>query len=50
MSVLLLASIMLVSVMFAGLLEVALVVGTYRAILLAFFNWVILTVILVVIV
>jgi len=36
---LLLAFSMLVSVMFAGLLEVALVVGAYSAILLTFLNW-----------
>jgi len=41
---------MLVSVMFACLLEVALVINAYGAILLAFLNWVILTVTLVVIV
>ena len=37
----LLAFSMLVSVMSAGLLDVASVVGTYGAILLAFLNWVI---------
>jgi len=36
---LLLASSMLVSVMFAGLLEVALVVSACGAILLAFLDW-----------
>jgi len=49
-SVLLLISAMLVSVMSVSLLEVALVVGAYKAILLAFLDWVILTVTLVVIV
>ena len=49
-STLLFVSAILVSVTFACLLEVALVVGAYRAILLAFLDWVILTVTLVVIV
>ena len=49
-SVLLLTSVILVSVWFTGLLEVALVVDAYGAILLAFLDWVILTVTLVVIV
>jgi len=49
-SALLLISAMLVSVTFAGLLEVASVIGAYGAILLAFLDWVILTVTLVVIV
>ena len=41
-STLVVASSMLVSVTFAGLLEVTLVVGAHRAILLAFLDWVIL--------
>jgi len=49
-SVLLLTSAMLVSVMSASLLEIALVVGACGAILLAFLDWVIFTVTLVVIV
>jgi len=49
-SALLLASAILVSVTFAGLLEVALVVDVHGAILLAFLDWVILTITLVVIV
>ena len=44
MSVLLLVSAILVSVVFAGLLEVALVVNVHGAILLTFLDWVILTV------
>ena len=43
-STLVVTSAILVSVMFAGLLEVASVVNAYRAILLAFFDWVILTI------
>ena len=46
----LLVSVMLVSVMFACLLKVTLVVSAHGAILLAFLNWVILTITLVVIV
>jgi len=49
-SALLFTSAMLVSVMSACLLKVALVVGAHGAILLAFLDWVILTVTLVVIV
>ena len=40
-SALVIASAILVSVLFAGLLEVALVVGAHGAILLAFLDWVI---------
>jgi len=40
-SILVIVSAILVSVMSAGLLEVALVIGAYKAILLVFFNWVI---------
>jgi len=43
-SALVVVSAILVSVMSAGLLEVALVVDAYRAILLAFLDWVILTI------
>jgi len=49
-SALLLVLTMLVSVISASLLKVALVVGAHKAILLAFLDWVILTVTLVVIV
>ena len=50
MSALVIVSAILVSVMSAGLLEVALVVDVHGAILLTFLDWVILTIILVVIV
>ena len=50
MSVLLFVSAILVSVSPTGLLEVASVVGACGAILLAFLDWVILTITLVVIV
>jgi len=40
-SVLVIASSMLVSVTFAGLLKVASVIGAHKAILLAFLDWVI---------
>ena len=44
MSALVIMSAILVSVMSAGLLKVASVVNAYRAILLAFLDWVIFTV------